>query len=108
MATVRFDQNPLVTDAVLIPFETTDSDNTLIDPYAVDKVVIYFLERNYSIGDINKFADINLDPTGATEIFYTNAAPIKVYGVDGMPAWLSSDTADTLQKIVGGGSSSVM
>lgn len=96
MAIVRFDENPLVTDTVLIPFETTDADNVLIDPYAVDKVIIYFLERNYSVGDINKFADINLDPTGETNIFYTSASPIKVYGTDGTQAWLSSDTTDAV------------
>lgn len=96
MAIVNFDQYPLVTDTVLIPFETTDADGTLLDPYSVDKVVVYFLERNYGIGDINQFADTNLDPTGATQIYYSSAMPVKVYGTESMPAWLSSDTSEAV------------
>lgn len=92
MALVRYDQNPLITDTVLVPFETTDSDGTLIDPYQVDKVIIYFLQRSYGVGGINEFEDENTDPNEVIQVVYSSAAPVKVYGVDGMPAWLSSDT----------------
>lgn len=42
------DQNPSVADRVLFKFLTTDENNYLIDPYKVESVKIYFVERDFA------------------------------------------------------------
>ena len=47
MKTLTIDQNPSVADNVLFNFKTTDENNNLIDPYKVESVKIYFVERDF-------------------------------------------------------------
>lgn len=48
MALVRFDESPKLTDTILFEFQTPDADGCfLANPYKVDRVMIYFLERNF-------------------------------------------------------------
>ena len=44
MADVRIDQNPKISDTVVIPIPTPDADDCFVsDPFRVDDVKIYFL-----------------------------------------------------------------
>ena len=47
MKTLTVDQNPSVADNVLFVLKTTDENNYLIDPYKVESVKIYFVERDF-------------------------------------------------------------
>ena len=49
MATIRVDQNPKISDTVVIPIPTPDTDDCFVaDPFKVDNVKIYFLSRNFN------------------------------------------------------------
>jgi P2-related tail formation protein len=47
MKTLTIDQNPSVADNVLFTLKTTDENNYLIDPYKVESLKIYFVERDF-------------------------------------------------------------
>lgn len=47
MKTLTIDQNPSVADNVLFNLKTTDENNNLINPYKVESVKIYFVERDF-------------------------------------------------------------
>ena len=45
---LTIDQNPSITDQVLFTFSTKDVNNKTIDPYKVDSLKIYFIERDFA------------------------------------------------------------
>jgi intein/homing endonuclease len=47
MKTLTIDQNPSVADNVLFSLKTTDENSNLINPYKVQSVEIYFVERDF-------------------------------------------------------------
>jgi hypothetical protein len=47
MKTLTIDQNPSVADNVLFNLKTTDENNNLINPYKVESIKIYFVERDF-------------------------------------------------------------
>jgi len=47
MKTLTIDQNPSVADNILFNLKITDENNNLIDPYKVENVKIYFVERDF-------------------------------------------------------------
>lgn len=49
------DQNPTIADKVLFSFKTTDEDGYLIDPYKVESIKIYFVERDYAGTDQKEY-----------------------------------------------------
>src|ERR1022692_599876 len=96
MPLVSFDQNPKIGDTVQIQFGTTDVDGNPFNPYKVNNVTIYYLDRGIASSD--SFYEFT-DSTG-TLVTFANAIPAKSYGSNGTPAWLSPDTTDALiQKI---------
>lgn len=50
------DQNPTIADEVLFSFKTTDEDGYLIDPYKVESIKIYFIERDYAGTDQKEYS----------------------------------------------------
>jgi|694.fasta_scaffold37610_3 hypothetical protein len=54
------DQNPTVADQILFSFKITDENNYLIDPYKVESIKIYFVERDFSSSEQKEYSyDIN-------------------------------------------------
>lgn len=64
------DQNPTIADKVLFNFKTTDEDGYLVDPYKLESVKFYFIERDYAGTEQKKYEyslsdDYNLKITGS-------------------------------------------
>lgn len=58
MSIKKIDQNPTIADQILFEFTCPDSKNCLLeDPYKVDKVVIYFIERSFIDSTVNQYLD---------------------------------------------------
>ncbi len=56
MAQKKISENPKITDDVIFEFTTPDDDNCLIgDPYKVDKIIIYFIERSFIDPTLNEY-----------------------------------------------------
>lgn len=97
MPLVRFDDTPTTTDTVLLEIKTTDESGAAADPYKVNNVVVYFLDRGIaSSPSYYEFTEVDAD--GEMDFSFSNAVPVKVYGNDGEPAWLSSDTSGAALK----------
>ena len=48
MALKKITENPKITDTILFELETPDGDGCFVsDPYKVDNVIIYFVERDF-------------------------------------------------------------
>ena len=47
MALKNFTDEPRITDTILLKIETTDTSGCLIDPYKIDSVTVYYVERNF-------------------------------------------------------------
>lgn len=45
---LTIEQNPSVLDKILFSFNTRDANNNTIDPYKVDNIKIYFIERDFA------------------------------------------------------------
>lgn len=61
----KIDENPTIADDVLFEFETPDADGCLLaNPYRIDTVIIYYIERNFTGGNfgrlINEIPDTDL------------------------------------------------
>lgn len=56
MAQKRISENPKITDEIIFEFTTPDDDGCLLaDPYKVDKIVIYFIERSFIDATTNTY-----------------------------------------------------
>jgi len=53
---LTIDQNPSVTDEILFTFNTKDVNNKTIDPYKVDTLKIYFIERDFASTDNKEYS----------------------------------------------------
>jgi len=53
---LTIDQNPSVTDEILFTFNTKDVNNKTIDPYKVDALKIYFIERDFASTDNKEYS----------------------------------------------------
>lgn len=95
---VFYTDNPTVSDTIIFDFVTTDSDSDPIDPYRVDEIVIYYIERGFSVENIYPY-----EQTAAGQVYteyFKDAVPIQVFGTDDVPAWLSTDTTSAfIEKI---------
>jgi hypothetical protein len=90
MAVKKITEDPKITDTIEIDFETTDETGVLINPYRVDTVVIYFIERDFTSGMPHYLEE---EVNGVTTImYYTNAIPVYSFGTSEVPAWFSTDT----------------
>lgn len=47
MALKNYTDDPRITDTILLKIETTDTSGCLIDPYKIDSVTVYYVERNF-------------------------------------------------------------
>jgi len=56
MAQKKISENPKITDEIIFELETPDDDGCLLsDPYKVDKIVIYFIERSFIDPTVNEY-----------------------------------------------------
>lgn len=92
---VRFDASPKITDIVRLEFATTDESGDAGDPYLVEQVVVYFLERTY--GDSHQESFAGLDAA------FTNARPVKIVGRYGEPAWIVGGEEPQMLESLGDG-----
>ena len=90
MALVDFDNSPKITDTVLFTLETKDAEGVLINPFKVDEVKIFFIERLYTV-DKDKKIEETIEDTTSTS-FFRDASPVDTFGNATCPAWLSTDT----------------
>lgn len=102
MPLVRFDNEPTTSDTVLIEITIKDMSGNLIDPYKVNKVIVYFLDRGIaSSPSYYGFTEVDDISGGEVDVSFSNATPVKIYGNDAEPAWLSSDTTNaTIQHVI--------
>lgn len=62
MPEVSVDNNPSITDTVLFTLYTPDENGCFLKmPYKVNKIIIYFVERNFSSGKTSEYTDVIYD-----------------------------------------------
>ncbi len=99
MAVKTIDQNPQISDTIQIDIQTTDVYGNPINPYRVDQVVIYFIERNFTSGTYRTYTEKIGGPINPQEltVYYTDSLPAKTYGdAENNPAWISTDPSSAL------------
>ena len=94
-------ENPKTTDQILFELDTTDGDGVLINPFQLDRVLIYFLRRDFTTSKAQQLDMMVEDITITT--FFNSAQVVKVFGTDDFPAWLSTDTSNAIAEKVGTG-----
>lgn len=70
MALLTINDNPSITDTIVFTLQTPDADGCLTtNPYKVNKLVIYYVERDFNSGNTNAYqqATYNLDKLKAAE-----------------------------------------
>lgn len=94
MALINALNNPKISDTVLFVLNTTDGSDNPIDPFKVDQIIIYHLERSFTDGNQFLLTDIVTDSGEdviTTQTYHNEAIPIKTFGNSIDPAWLSTD-----------------
>lgn len=89
MGLVRYDDAPKTSDTVLLEVITTDTAGDDDTAYKVNSVTVYYLDRG--IANSSEYTEFN---DGEVDVKFSNAVPVKTYGTDGEPAWLSTDTSE--------------
>ena len=90
---VTLDDDPTISDTIQITIQTTDVNGNPINPYRVDQVIIYFIERSFTSGDYQTYQE-NINGQELT-VYYTDAIPVKTFGDGGdNPAWISTDPSN--------------
>jgi hypothetical protein len=91
--TKTIDQQPTISDDIQIDIQTTDVHGNPINPYRVDQVVIYFIERSFTSGSYKTYQE-NVGGQELT-VYYTDSIPVKTFG-DGSddPAWINTDPSN--------------
>jgi hypothetical protein len=75
MAVKNFDDNPKSTDTIVFDFECPGADGCFTDdPYKVDKLVIYHVQRDFSGGNYGEYEDVRYDATLAADVREADAA----------------------------------
>lgn len=98
MAVKKIDENPTITDTIQIDFQTTDAEGNPLTPFRLDQVIIYYIERSFTTGSYKTFTD-TVGDTSST-VYYTDAIPVKTYGGEDVPAWLSTDTENAFVELI--------
>jgi len=84
VAIKRLNENPTISDDVIIDILIPDATGGFdADPYRVDEVVIYYVQRDFINGNNNQ--------NETNQFFFREAQVVKKFGTVDMPAWLSSD-----------------
>jgi hypothetical protein len=86
---VFYNENPTTADTILFDLVTVDSDGNEIDPYKVNTIVIYFIERGFTVENIYKYTK-TVGETLYTE-YFKEAVPVAVFGNEDNPAWIGTD-----------------
>src|SRR6185503_3378938 len=90
MEQVYYYDNPTTTDVVLFDLVTTDLQGVPLDPYKVNTIKIYFIERGFNVENVFQYTK-----TVGNDIYteyFKQAVPVAVFGDDTMPAWIGTDT----------------
>lgn len=66
--TKKITESPTITDTILFELETTDSDGCLATPYKVNKVTIYFVEREFTDTNYTEYTTENIPSELVTEL----------------------------------------
>lgn len=53
--------NPTISDTIVFTFKTTDANDCTATPYKVDKIVVYYVERNFTSGNVSTYQDKTYD-----------------------------------------------
>lgn len=61
--TKTIQDNPTISDTIVFSFKTTDASDCAATPYKVDKIVIYYVERNFTSGNLSAYEDKTYDLT---------------------------------------------
>jgi hypothetical protein len=57
MAVLNVTENPSTTDDVIFDLTTLDANGCLTDPYKVDRLVIYYVERDFSSNNLSEYKE---------------------------------------------------
>lgn len=69
MALKKITENPKVTDTILLEIETPDSYGCLTsNPYRVDSVIIYYVERDFLGNNFGEYVKLSVDPILETKL----------------------------------------
>jgi hypothetical protein len=60
-------ESPTITDTIQFNLLTTDAEGCPLTPYKVDKVTIYFAEREFTSQNYTSYDNIIIDPNLITE-----------------------------------------
>lgn len=86
---VFYNENPTTADTILFDLVTVDSNGTAIDPYKVNTVVIYFIERGFTVENVYKYTK-TVGEALYTE-YFKEAVPVAIFGNEDTPAWIGTD-----------------
>jgi len=95
-------ESPSITDQIKFELITTDADGNNANPYRVDKVVAYFLAREFTAARDHQLTT-TISETLTIDTFFNRAQVIKVFGTPEFPAWLSTDLDNAMMERVGTG-----
>lgn len=84
-----YTDNPTISDTVIFDLITTDESGAAITPYKVNTVVIYFIERGFTVENTKKYTS-SFGDTVTTQ-YFKEAVPVAIFGTDSVPAWIASD-----------------
>ena len=57
MAVLKVTENPSIIDDIIFELNTLDANGCLVDPYKVDRLVIYYVERDFSSNNFNEYKE---------------------------------------------------
>jgi len=64
VATLTINDNPSIADTIVFTLTTPDSNGCLLaNPYKVDKVVIYYVQRDFNSGNLSEYSNETYDET---------------------------------------------
>lgn len=98
MALKNYTDDPRITDTILLKVETTDVSGCLIDPYKIDSVTVYYVERNFLGNNYGEYeyqiqdADIKTELDAAVADACIDPTPEKLSLVVSLQQKLSSNT----------------
>lgn len=96
----KITESPKTTDEILFELTTTSFLDVVSDPYRVDRVVIYYLVREFNSTKSQEMTTEVSEDLLLTS-YFSRAQVIKVFGNDDFPAWLSTDDTEALIEKVG-------
>jgi hypothetical protein len=92
MPEVFYNDHPTISDTVLFNLTTTDSSGVAINPYKVNVITIYFIERGFTSKSAFQY-DTQYGNNTFSQ-YFSQAVPNQVFGTSDFPAWIGTDTSD--------------